>query len=451
MSDQTTPPLRGTPPPEGNAHPKDGAQNSPPLEGWQAKPDGVVPKLRFPEFRAAEEWIAMKLNEACDVNPENSELPEEFAYIDLESVEAGELKARKIISRDEAPSRAQRLLRYGDVIFQIVRPYQRNNFHFRIKDDVHYVASTGYAQLRANESADFLFQAVHTDDFVERVIAKCTGSSYPAINSSDLADISIAIPSSGEQQKIADCLASLDERITLEAKKLDTLKAHKKGLMQQLFPAEDEALPKLRFPEFREAGEWESTTFGAAATFINGKAYKQEELLDQGKYRVLRVGNFFTNKEWYFSDLELEEDKYCDSGDLLYAWSASFGPRIWTGEKAIYHYHIWRVIEAKGIDKQFLFVLLDYETERMKAESANGLGLLHITKGAIEGWECCIPKEAEQQKIASCLTSLDDLITAQTQKLAALKTHKKGLMQQLFPSNGGVPRRGGVVEVTGEA
>jgi len=94
-------------------------------------------------------------------------------------------------------------------------------------------------------------------------------------------------------------------------------------------------VPKLRFPAFRDAGEWKSTTFGAAAAFINGKAYKQEELLDQGKYRVLRVGNFFTNKEWYFSDLELEENKYCDSGDLLYAWSASFGPRIWTGEKVI--------------------------------------------------------------------------------------------------------------------
>ena len=171
----------------------------------------------------------MKLNYACVVNPNNSVLPGNFAYIDLESVEAGVLKARKIINRDEAPSRAQRLLRYGDVIFQIVRPYQRNNFHFKIDDEIDYVASTGYAQLRANESADFLYQAVHADDFVERINKKCTGSNYPAINSSDLADIPIAIPSWDEQQKIADCLASLDELITLETQKLDTLKTHKKG------------------------------------------------------------------------------------------------------------------------------------------------------------------------------------------------------------------------------
>jgi type I restriction enzyme S subunit len=220
-----------------------------------------VPRLRFPEFRETGAWTAKKLKDACIVNPANSELPERFVYIDLESVEAGELKARKIINRDEAPSRAQRLLRYGDVIFQIVRPYQRNNLHFKIDDDVRCVASTGYAQLRANESEDFLFQAVHTDDFVERVIAKCTGSNYPAINSSDLADIPIAIPSSAEQQKIADCLSSLDELIAVETQKLDALRVYKKGLMQQFFPREGETMPRLRFPEFREAG-WKCAPLG---------------------------------------------------------------------------------------------------------------------------------------------------------------------------------------------
>ena len=242
------------------------------------------------------------------------------------------------------------------------------------------------------------------------------------------------MPPIEEQQKIADCLSSIDALISAQSQKVEALKTHKKGLMQQLFPKDGETLPRLRFPEFRDVREWHGTTFGATATFINGKAYKQEELLDQGKYRVLRVGNFFTNKEWYFSDLELEEDKYCDRGDLLYAWSASFGPRIWSGEKVIYHYHIWKVVEAKGIDKKFLFVLLDYETDRMKATSANGLGLLHITKGAIESWKCCIPNIKEQQKIANFSESLDTFISAQSQKLDSLKNHKKGLMQALFPA-----------------
>ena len=206
--------------------------------------------------------------------------------------------------------------------------------------------------------------------------------------------------------------------------------------MPQLLHAEGETVPKLRFPEFRNAGGWQEDTFGRAATFINGKAYKQEELLDKGKYRVLRVGNFFSNKGWYYSNLELDENKYCDNGDLLYAWSASFGPRIWQGEKIIYHYHIWKVLERKGVNREFLFILLGYETERMKAQTANGLGLLHITKGSIEQWRCYIPKSKEQQKIADCLSSIDDLITAQAQKIESLKAHKKGLMQQLFPAEG---------------
>ncbi|MBJ6610265.1 MAG: restriction endonuclease subunit S [Candidatus Thiothrix moscowensis] len=201
-------------------------------------------------------------------------------------------------------------------------------------------------------------------------------------------------------------------------------------------PEKKALVPALRFPEFQNAGMWDENTFGGVATFINGRAYKQEELLDTGKYRVLRVGNFFSNNEWYYSDLELEDNKYCKNGDLLYAWSASFGPRIWKEEKVIYHYHIWKVVENEGINKTFLFILLGYETERMKSCSANGLGLMHITKGAIENWKCYLPKIDEQQKIADCLSSIDDLITAQTQKLAALKAHKKALMQQLFPAEG---------------
>ena len=90
--------------------------------------------------------------------------------------------------------------------------------------------------------------------------------------------------------------------------------------------------------------DWEVKKLGEVAKFINGKAYKQEELLNEGKYRVLRVGNLNTSTEWYWSDLELDEDKYVNNGDLMYAWSASFGPSFWEQEKTIYHYHIWKVL-----------------------------------------------------------------------------------------------------------
>jgi type I restriction enzyme S subunit len=200
----------------------------------------TLPKLRFPEFRDAGKWEEKPLVKVCDVNPSNEGLPEIFIYIDLESVVAGKLIYNKKISREDAPSRAQRLLKNGDVIYQIVRPYQRNNFFCDFDDANHYVASTGYAQLRAFDVGKFLYQLIHTDTFVDKVIAKCTGSNYPAINSSDLAEINVSIPLYPEQQKIADCLSSLDDRITAETQKIDTLKTHKKGLMQQLFPALDE-------------------------------------------------------------------------------------------------------------------------------------------------------------------------------------------------------------------
>ncbi|MBF0423608.1 MAG: restriction endonuclease subunit S [Magnetococcales bacterium] len=118
----------------------------------------------------------------------------------------------------------------------MVRPYQKNNYFFMPDDDLDYVASTGYAQLRANESNRYLFQYLHHDRFVNRVLEKCTGSNYPAINSSALSTILVEVPDPKEQQKIADCLSSLDTLITAYTKKLDALKTHKKGLMQQLFP-----------------------------------------------------------------------------------------------------------------------------------------------------------------------------------------------------------------------
>lgn len=255
-----------------------------------------------------------------------------------------------------------------------------------------------------------------------------------AISAKDFKNMPIPIPDENEQQKIADCLSSLDELIQAETEKLEALQAHKKGLMHQLFPSEGETVPKLRFPEFQDSGEWEEKKLGDAADFINGKAYTKEELLTSGKYRVLRVGNFFTNNQWYYSDLELDEDKYCNNGDLLYAWSASFGPRIWKAEKVIYHYHIWKVVEKSNIDKQFLFVLLDFETENIKAAKSRGLGMQHLTKSGIESWESRIPQNKEEQKkIASCLSAVDEVITTQLETILQLKSLKKGLLQQLFP------------------
>ena len=149
---------------------------------------------------------------------------------------------------------------------------------------------------------------------------------------------------------------------------------------------------------------WEIKKLGEICSFINGRAYSKHELLPHGKYPVLRVGNFFTNNQWYYSDLELNDDKYCDNGDLLYAWSASFGPQIWNGEKVIYHYHIWKVIpNINQISKEFLYKLLFWDTEAIKSAYGTGTTMMHVSKGSIENRLVPLPPLPEQQRIVSIL------------------------------------------------
>ena len=139
---------------------------------------------------------------------------------------------------------------------------------------------------------------------------------------------------------------------------------------------------------------------GKIARLINGRAYKQEELLSEGPTPVLRVGNFFSNRSWYYSDMELDEDKYCNAGDLLYAWSASFGPRIWEGPRAIYHYHIWKVEPTEAIEKMFLYHLLAADSANIKSEG-NGIAMVHATKGGMEQRKFPLPPIAIQKEIVA--------------------------------------------------
>ena len=190
-------------------------------------------------------------------------------------------------------------------------------------------------------------------------------------------------------------------------------------------------VPPLRFPEF--SGEWKAETITDACTLYNGRAYKQEELLSTGKYQVLRVGNFFTNDSWYYSDLELDEQKTIVKGDLLYAWSASFGPRFWTGEKAIYHYHIWKVIPKEHIDKYYLYYFLYKDSLIIKSKSQGGT-MVHVTKGDMEKRPMQFPCLEEQRKIAKLLSLLDERIATQTKIIEDLKKLKSAITDLLFHS-----------------
>jgi type I restriction enzyme S subunit len=248
--------------------------------------------------------------------------------------------------------------------------------------------------------------------------------------------ISIPFPSFKEQQKIADCLSSLDDLITAHTKKLDHLKTHKKGLMQQLFPAEGETVPKLRFPEFRDAGEWDEYTLAQIAVYENGKAH-EGEVTEKGKFII--VNSKFISTEGLIK-------KYTDSGhciagknDVLMVMSdipngKAIAKCYLVKEDDLYtvNQRICKLKPYKGIVSQYLFYILDKNKFYLNFD--DGVKQTNLRKEDVLNCPIKIPSTPEQQKIADCLSSLDDLITTQTQKVEALKLHKKGLMQQLFPT-----------------
>ena len=193
-------------------------------------------------------------------------------------------------------------------------------------------------------------------------------------------------------------------------------------------------IPSIRFRGFDDA--WEQRKLGEVATFINGRAYSQPELLSSGKYKVLRVGNFYTNDSWYYSDLELGEKYYADYGDLLYTWSATFGPHIWLGDRAIYHYHIWKINLSDQLEKQFAVQLLEQDRANILS-SKNGSTMVHITKEGMEQKDVIIsPNTKEQQEIGAFFLQLDNLITLHQRKFEKLTNVKKSMLEKMFPRNG---------------
>ena len=175
--------------------------------------------------------------------------------------------------------------------------------------------------------------------------------------------------------------------------------------------------------------------FGDICKVLNGRAYKQNELLASGKYPILRVGNFFSSDRWYYSDMELPEDKYCDYEDLLFAWSASFGPKIWDGEKVIYHYHIWKLIPNDDIaDKWYLYYWLRHSVNRLTA-GTHGSVMAHMTKGDMENQSIELPSLQTQRKISSILRTIDEKIHNNVAINNNLEQQAQALFKKWFIDN----------------
>ena len=222
------------------------------------------------------------------------------------------------------------------------------------------------------------------------------GSVRGGISWDDLCRIKLPVPSYARQCEIVESYRAITDRIALKRAENDNLDSTMQAIYKNYFvdftPFKSEPTCATKLGEI--PASWSVCKFCDLCDLLNGRAYSQEELLDSGKYRVLRVGNFFTKNSWYYSDMELEDNKYCYPDDLLFCWSASFGLYIWNDVKTIYHYHIWKIDFSKTAPyyREYIFLYLKQELNKLSKEG-HGSVMAHLTKSGVENLDIVSPPE----------------------------------------------------------
>lgn len=383
----------------------------------------LVPELRFKGFD--DDWNKVELNDFASINPKNTELPNTFIYIDLESVTNGVLLKEERIFKDNSPSRAQRLLEKNDILYQTVRPYQKNNLYFDKTGE--YVASTGYAQIRTKNNSKFLFHFLHTEKLVQNVMLRCTGTSYPSINSSDLSKIKISFPTLPEQQKIASFLSAVDDKLHALKQKHALLEQYKKGVMQKIFTQE------LRFKpspiEALEIGDeypdWEEKKLGDICEITIGEFVIKTKQNPFGKYPVFNGGKSYTG---LYDEFNKEGNKIIISARGANAGFVNFQKeRYWAGNSC---YSI-DVIDKK-IYNIFYFFYYIKMFESNFTENQQAANIPSVSKKDAEKFNIQLPFFIEQTKIATFLSTLDEKINQCQAQIEKTEVWKKGLLQKMF-------------------
>jgi len=314
------------------------------------------------------------------------------------------------------------------------------NIAFYNNENIILGKSAAYINLNNGIDKRYLYQIIQTEFIKKYFDNKLTGSTIKNLGLGSIRNSPIPLPpSKSEQTAIANVLSDTDALIERLEKLIAKKKAIKQGTMQQLLTG------KKRLPGFEqkksykrtEVGvipvDWVVNQIGKYAKLINGRAYALHEWETQG-IPVIRLQNLTGSGEnYYYSNLKLPEKQYCDFDDLLFMWSATFGPVIWKGAKAIYHYHIWKIeTDRNKLDKLFLFYVLSDLTERVEKSSTNGGTMLHVTKKSMEETLIPLPTPSEQSAIATILSDMDTEIEALEQKREKYTMIKQGMMQQLL-------------------
>ncbi len=407
----------------------------------------AIPALRFPEFQDTEGWKEYILGDFLLEQPRYGinapaipfleELPTYIRITDIS--ENGCFLPNPKVSVNHGAIN-DFYLNIGDLVFARTGASVGKCYKYKEKDGklvfAGFLIKVSPDQTRL--SSDFLFQFTFTQQYWKWIDLTSTRSGQPGINSKELASMELYLPVKDEQQKIADCLSSLDDLIEATAQKVRALEKHKKGLMQRLFPAEGKNVPDLRFPEFQGMKGWEKKQIKDFGEVITGNTpSKKEEKYWNGDFVWVTAQDF---KGKYINDSILKLTKFgkdkarvIPKDSVLVTCIASIGLNAINKVECSTNQQINAICCNQEYNYEYVYYLVTYNTENLK-QLAGQTAVPIITKKSFEEFEVyTIENYDEQQKIADCLSSLDELIETTSRKVEILKEHKKGLMQQLFP------------------
>ncbi|MGY0835234.1 restriction endonuclease subunit S [Azospirillum argentinense] len=407
----------------------------------------LVPKLRFPEFREAKAWSFMPMGTVYTFRGNNSLSRDKLNYSSgsFKNIHYGDIHTKFAshfdITKERVPFvneeelgaiRNSSLCAEGDLILadasedmedigKCIEIINLNNE--RLVAGLHTILASPEKKKVSPGFGGHLFQSAAVRRQIQR---EAQGAKVLGISPRRLQDIGLPLSSLSEQEKIADCLDAVDALIAAQGRKVEALRAHKKGLMRQLFPQEGETQPRLRFPEFCNAGEWEAIVVSKLAKVTTGSRDTKNKV-EGGKHP------FFVRSQTIerIDSVALDCEAVLTSGD-----GVGVGKNFhYVNGKFDFHQRVYCIYDFKNClsGKFFFYYFSEFFGSRVLKMSAKN-SVDSVRMAMIADMPILLPSQPEQKRIANCLTSLDDLIAAETRKLDTLKIHKKGLMQQLFPS-----------------
>lgn len=411
----------------------------------------LVPKLRFPEFRDLGEWAYLNGNDVFDQisnKKHSSDLPilaitQEYGAIPRDQIDYH-------VSVTDKSVESYKVVEIGDFIISL-RSFQGGIEY----SDYKGLCSPAYVILRKKmDVSNFFFKNYFKSNILIADLNKDIEGIRDGkmVSFKQFSELLMPVPRLDEQKKIADCLSSIDDLISAQSQKVEALRTHKKGLMLQLFPREGETVPRLRFPEFRDSGEWKEKALGQLATYTKGFAFKSQDYRSQG-IRVVRVSDLGTdsikpNNEKIFVATESASDyeRYVlNKGEIIITTVGSKpdliesavgrGIFVHHSNEGLLNQNLLKLEAMSGVNSRFLFSNINTEKYQkfIASISRGNANQANIAVKNLMDFELQMPTPKEQQKIADCLSTIDNLFNSQNQRLETLKTHKKGLMQQLFP------------------